>query len=184
MRSDVHRKSLQDLTMKPGKEKSTNNKGPQCLEIAIPVIQGMQDDTVEPLQKFFEEQHFDAWHFDVFELHRITKNHSLWFIGMILFEHYKIIDIFQINNAKLSTFLLTLEEVSWCVCCVVGFPKKYLTPITTDLLPRQDNPQPLPQLNSRRRRPPNNRSLLNNRCNPKTTSSHSRIRSIRSSNGS
>ena len=77
------------------------SKGPQCLEIAIPVIQGMQDDTVEPVQNFFEQQHFDAWHFDVFELHRITNNHSLWFIAMILFEHYKVIDIFQINTAYL-----------------------------------------------------------------------------------
>jgi len=64
---------------------------------------------VEPIQEFFEQNHFDAWEFDVFQLDKITKSHSLWFLGMILFEHYKIIDIFQINNSKLSNFLLKME---------------------------------------------------------------------------
>eukprot|EP00519_Triparma_laevis_P008382 CAMPEP_0182514588 /NCGR_PEP_ID=MMETSP1321-20130603/36023_1 /TAXON_ID=91990 /ORGANISM="Bolidomonas sp., Strain RCC1657" /LENGTH=434 /DNA_ID=CAMNT_0024721815 /DNA_START=25 /DNA_END=1329 /DNA_ORIENTATION=+ len=114
--SDVKRKSMLDLTSRKGSSLHQSNdefKGPQCLEIAIPVIQGMQDDTVEPVQNFFEQQHFDAWHFDVFELHRITNNHSLWFIAMILFEHYKVIDIFQINTAYLSNLLLHMEE-SYC----------------------------------------------------------------------
>ena len=73
----------------------------------------MHDETVEPLQKFFEKQHFDAWHFDIFELHEISHGHALWFIGMILFEHYKITDIFQIDSSKLSNFLLNLED-SYC----------------------------------------------------------------------
>ncbi|GMI10241.1 hypothetical protein TrLO_g6743 [Triparma laevis f. longispina] len=121
-KSDVHRKSLLDLTEKKSVRVDGDGKSPQCLEIAIPVIQGMQDDTVEPVQKFFEQQHFDAWHFDVFELHRITNNHSLWFIGMILFEHYKVIDIFQINTTHLSNFLLYLEEN---YCHDKGAPNPY-----------------------------------------------------------
>jgi len=82
---------------------------PRCLEVALPSIRGMKDETVEPLQNFFEANHFDAWEFNVFELDEITKKHSLWFLGMILFEHYKIVDIFQINTTKLSSFLLKLE---------------------------------------------------------------------------
>jgi calcium/calmodulin-dependent 3',5'-cyclic nucleotide phosphodiesterase len=128
-RSDVHRKSLRELAggpqesgrisgglpaqlmdRKARQSKRQNQKSPQMLEISLPQMRDMQDDTIEPLQKFFEDQHFDAWHFNVFELEKLTKNHSLWFLGMILFEHYKIVDIFQINQAKLSNFLLNLEE--------------------------------------------------------------------------
>jgi calcium/calmodulin-dependent 3',5'-cyclic nucleotide phosphodiesterase len=83
---------------------------PKCLEIALPVIRDMKDETVEPVQQFFEKSSFDAWEFNVFELEDLTKNHSLWFLGMILFEHYKIIDIFKIKSAKLSNFLLEIEK--------------------------------------------------------------------------
>ena len=78
--------------------------------MALPMIRGMKDDSVEPVQKFFESNSFDAWEFDLFELEVLTKNHSLWFLGMILFEHYKIVDIFKINTNKLSNFLLHLES--------------------------------------------------------------------------
>lgn len=134
-RSDVHRKSLRELAGGPAEsgrspgiiqnqiraaekkdrersrsERSRSQKSPQMLEISIPQMRDMQDETIQPLQKFFEAQHFDAWHFNVFELEKLTKNHSLWFLGMILLEHYKIVDIFQIDQGKLSNFLLNLEE--------------------------------------------------------------------------
>jgi len=129
-KSAIHRKSLQDLAghrshiesaksstkskgVSSSFKKTKSPKSPQMFEIALPDMVEMKDDTIEPLQKFFEEQQFDAWHFNVFSLETLTKNHSLWFIAMILFEHYKIVDIFQIDQTKLSNFLLQLEE-SYC----------------------------------------------------------------------
>ena len=92
------------------KKDRKNRKAPQFLEICLPEIHSMKGDPVEPVQKFFERHQFDAWEFDVFELDRLTRGHSLWFLGMILFEHYKIVEIFQIKSSTLSSFLLFLED--------------------------------------------------------------------------
>ena len=100
MKSDVHRKSLEDLSqsanlddispnqvVRQRERRITTNqhKAPRCLEISLPVIRGMKDSTVEPVQDFFNDQSFDAWEFNVFELENVTKGHSLWFLGMIIF---------------------------------------------------------------------------------------------------
>jgi len=134
-KSGVHRHSLEDLSkaanLEELKEKTKvkkdededsqvddteednqrriSHKAVKCLEIALPVIRGMKDETVEPVQKFFEDHSFDAWEFNVFDLDEITKGHSLWFLGMILFEHYKIVDIFQINGLKVRAEGLIAE---------------------------------------------------------------------------
>eukprot|EP01006_Ploeotia_vitrea_P036462 TRINITY_DN66022_c7_g2_i1.p1 TRINITY_DN66022_c7_g2~~TRINITY_DN66022_c7_g2_i1.p1 ORF type:complete len:630 (-),score=321.58 TRINITY_DN66022_c7_g2_i1:44-1813(-) len=52
----------------------------------------------------------DKWNFEIFHLCTLTKNRPLYAVGYTLFQRYRLIERFKINEQKLQNFLEAIES--------------------------------------------------------------------------